>query len=67
MSANNSERLNRRSFLGWAASGAGGILAGPYVITSTALGAEDRGGCRSAVAWKMQVLPERLCGKEKNQ
>ncbi len=42
MSATNNERLNRRSFLGWAASGAGGILAAPYVITSTALGAEDR-------------------------
>ncbi|MBL7133831.1 MAG: DUF1080 domain-containing protein [Phycisphaerae bacterium] len=42
MSGTNGERLNRRRFLGWAASGAGGILAAPYVITSTALGAEGR-------------------------
>ncbi len=42
MSGTNGERLNRRRFLGWAASGAGGLLAAPYVITSTALGAEGR-------------------------
>ena len=42
MSGTNSVRLNRRRFLQQAASGAGGILAAPYVITSTALGAEDR-------------------------
>ena len=42
MSGTNSGRLNRRSFLQRAASGAGGILAAPYVITSAALGAEGR-------------------------
>ena len=34
--------LNRRGFLARAASATGGILAAPYVITSTALGAEGR-------------------------
>ena len=42
MSGTNIGRLNRRRFLGRAASAAGGILAAPYVITSTALGAEGR-------------------------
>ena len=35
-------RLSRRGFLGRAALAGGGILAAPYVITSTALGAEGR-------------------------
>ena len=35
-------RLNRRRFLKRAATGAGGMLAAPYVITSNALGGEGR-------------------------
>ena len=42
MSETNSGRLNRRRFLERTASAAGGILAAPYVITSTALGAKGR-------------------------
>jgi len=42
MSATNNRRLNRRRFLKWGAAGAGGALAAPYAIASTALGDEGR-------------------------
>ena len=42
MSEANSGRLNRRRFLGRAALGTGSLLAAPYVIASTALGAANR-------------------------
>ena len=42
MKKRNSENQNRRSFLKRAALGTGGLLAAPYVITSTALGGNGR-------------------------
>ena len=42
MSETHNGRLSRRGLLGRTAVGAGSLLAAPYVITSTALGAPDR-------------------------
>ena len=42
MSQANRKPWSRRQFLGRLAAAAGGLAAAPYVITSTALGAEDR-------------------------